>query len=585
MLETKFRTNTCGELNKSNVKQDTVLAGWCHSRRDHGGLIFVDLRDRYGLTQVVFNPESKEAFKEADKLRREDVIQIKGKVVPRKPGMENPKLPTGDIEVEVIELNVLNKAETPPIEIDDRTEANEDLRLKYRYLDLRRPVMANKLMLRNRVAQATREYLNSMNFVEVETPLLIRATPEGARDYIVPSRTRPGKFFALPQSPQLYKQILMVSGMDRYFQLAKCLRDEDLRADRQPEFTQIDMEMSFIDEEDVYKLCEGLVKTIWKKGINVDLKIPFPRMTYQEAMEKYGSDKPDLRFGVELIDITEIATKSDFEVFKKSDVVKCICVPAELSRNDVDKYTEFAQKLGAKGMVYIKVTEKGLESSVVKYFKEEQQKQLVERTGAKTGNTLLIIADRRKKANEILGQLRLEVGKNLSLIVPGWKFIWITKFPLFEYNEEEQIWTPMHHIFSTPHEECIKYLEEDPGMVTGKLYDLALNGIELGGGSIRIHKKELQEKVLKVIGMTYEQAEKRFGFLLNSFRYGAPPHGGLAFGLDRICALMSGTNDIREVIAFPKNKNAECPMDECPSDVEPIQLKELHIKIDIPKKK
>lgn len=585
MVKTELRTHGCGELNKESIDSEVTLCGWCHSRRDHGGLIFVDLRDRYGMTQIVFDPKSSGAcFKEAEQLRREDVIKVTGKVLARKEGMENPNLPTGEIEVEITDMEILNKAETPPLEIDDRIEANEDIRLKYRYLDLRRPVMKNKLMTRHVVTQATREFLNSNKFCEIETPLLIRATPEGARDYIVPSRTNPGKFFSLPQSPQLYKQILMVSGMDRYYQIARCLRDEDLRADRQPEFTQVDMEMSFVDEEDIYELCEGLIKHIWKKAIGVDLKTPFLRLTYAEAMERFGSDKPDMRFGMELIDVSEVVMKSDFEVFKKADVVKCIVVPKEMSRKEVDKYIDYSQKIGAKGLAWMKVTDEGLESNIVKFFNEDIQKELLEKTEAKPGSVIMFIADARMKANEILGQIRLKVAKNLEMIGDGWKFVWVTRFPLFEYDEDGEFWKPMHHIFSMPHEECIKYLDNDPGSVTGKLYDLALNGVELGGGSIRIHRKDIQEQVLNVIGMDYEQAEKRFGFLLESFKYGAPPHGGLAFGLDRVCALISGTNDIREVIAFPKNKNAECPMDGCPSDVEPQQLKELFIKKDLPDK-
>ncbi|MBD3354884.1 aspartate--tRNA ligase [Candidatus Woesearchaeota archaeon] len=581
-----LRTNTCGELGIKQKGKEVKLAGWVHTRRDHGGLIFIDLRDRYGLTQIVFDPENKKEFSAAEKLRREDVISVQGKVVPRKKGMKNPKLKTGEIEVEVSKIDILNKAKTPPIEVEDRKEAGEEIRLKYRYLDLRRPIMQKRLLVRHKAAQAAREYLNKENFMEIETPLLIRATPEGARDFIVPSRVSPGEFYSLPQSPQLYKQILMVSGMDKYYQLARCLRDEDLRQDRQPEFTQIDIEMSFIDEEDVYKLSEGLIKDIWKKAGNVKLKTPFPRLTYEEAMDKYGSDKPDLRFGLELIDVTDVVKDSDFKVFKEAESVKCLNPEKEFSRKDFDKYIDFCQKNGAKGMAWMRVTEKGLESNIVKFFNKDIQKELLDKTKAKKGSALMFIADKKKKTDEILGSLRLELGKDLDLInKKELKFCWITDFPLFEWDEDEDRWSPMHHIFSMPQDDKMKYLEEEPGKVTGKLYDLVLNGVELGGGSIRIHRKDIQEKVLKVIGMEYEEAEKRFGFLLNSFKYGAPPHGGIAFGFDRMSALLNGINDIREVIAFPKNKAAENPMDGCPTEVDEEQLKELHVKVEKVKKK
>ncbi|MBW2995751.1 aspartate--tRNA ligase [Candidatus Woesearchaeota archaeon] len=581
-----LRTHTCGGLGAKDIDKEVKLSGWVHSRRDHGGLIFIDLRDRYGLMQIVFDPKNKEDFSAAEKLRREDVISVDGKVVARKQGMENPKMKTGKIEVEVSKLDVLNKAETPPIEVDDRKEAGEDIRLQYRYLDLRRPVMQKRLMIRHKAAEATREFLNNEKFMEIETPLLIRATPEGARDYIVPSRVNPGKFYSLPQSPQLYKQILMVSGMDRYYQLARCLRDEDLRQDRQPEFTQIDIEMSFIDEEDIYKLGEGLIRAIWKKAIDVELKTPFPRFTYEEAMNRYGSDKPDLRFGLELIDVSDVVKKGEFGVFKDAESVKCLAPEKDFSRKELDEYISFCQEVGAKGMAWMKVTDKGLESNIVKFFSEAIQKELLEATKAKPGSVLMFIADKANTVNYVLGELRLKLRDDLKLAKEEeFKFCWITDFPLFEWDEDNGRWSPMHHIFSMPKEDKVKFLEKEPGKVTGKLYDLALNGVELGGGSIRIHRKELQEKVLKVIGMTYAEAEERFGFLLNSFKYGAPPHGGIAFGFDRICALLNGINDIREVMAFPKNKAAECPMDGSPSGVEEQQLKELHIKTELVKKK
>ena len=578
------RTNTCGELTKKDDKKEVVLQGWVQSRRDHGGVIFIDLRDRYGITQVVFNPDKKEIFKTADSLRREWVIEVDGKVRQRQEGKTNKNLTTGEIEVVAGKLDVLNKAETPPVEVEDRIESNEETRLKYRYLDLRRPVMQNNLIARHKAAKAVRDFLDKENFLEIETPLLIRATPEGARDYIVPSRTCPGKFFSLPQSPQLYKQILMVSGMDKYFQIARCLRDEDLRADRQPEFTQIDIEMSFPDEEDIYSLGEGMLKKVWKDVKGITIKTPFPRLTYKEAMEKYGSDKPDLRYALKLTEVTEIVQKSDFEVFKKAELVKCINPNKDFGRKDLDKYSGFCISCGAKGMAWTKVTKDGLEGSITKYIKPEVQKQLIKKTGAKPDSVLMFIADKPSTVNDVLDRLRRRLAKDLDLIKEGeLSFCWITHFPLFEKDEDTDSWAPMHHIFSMPHDEFVGKMEKEPGKVTGKLYDCTLNGVELGGGSIRIHKKEIQEEALNVIGMNYEQAEKRFGFLLNAFKYGAPPHGGIAFGFDRVCALLNGFNDIRDVIAFPKNKNAENPMDGCPSDVEPIQLKELFIKTDIPK--
>ena len=581
-----LRTHTCGELRKKDIKENITVCGWLQSSRDHGGIIFIDVRDRYGLTQIVFDPKhNKEAHKKAEKLGREYVLQVKGKVRARGKGLENPKLNTGDIEVLVDELNVLNKAEVPPIEVDDNKEASEDLRLKYRFLDLRRPMMQKRLDIRHKAAEATRKYLNSQSFMEIETPLLIRATPEGARDYIVPSRTMPGRFFSLPQSPQLYKQILMVSGCDRYYQLARCLRDEDLRADRQPEFTQIDLEMSFADEDDIMVMSEGLVKEIFKKGVGKNIKVPFQRMTYKEVMERYGSDKPDLRYGLELTDVTSLVHKSDFGVFKNAEQVKCINPEKDFSRKELDEYIDFCIKNGAKGMAWMKITDKGMESSVTKFFKPEMLKKIQKVANAKKG-VLMFIADTPKLVAEVLDRLRRKLADDLELYdKKELRFCWVTDFPLFEHDEESDSWVPMHHIFSMPHDKFVGKMEADPSVITGKLYDCVLNGVELGGGSVRIHKKDVQEEALKVIGMSYEEAKQRFGFLLDSFRYGAPPHGGLAFGFDRVVALMCGISDIREVIAFPKNKNAECPMDGCPSSVDDNQLKELRIKTDVIKKK
>lgn len=581
------RTNTCGELGKKEIKREVCLAGWVQSSRDHGGIIFVDLRDKYGLTQVVFDPKHNKKFhEEAQKLRREDVIAIKGKIRARGEGLENKNLKTGEIEVLVDEFEILSKAETPPIEIEDRADASEDLRLKYRFLDLRRPKMQKHLQIRHNAAQAAREYLNKNSFMEIETPILVRATPEGARDYIVPSRVNPGKFYALPQSPQLYKQILMVSGCDRYYQFARCLRDEDLRQDRQPEHTQIDVEMSFVNAEDVLDMIEGLYKHMMKKVLNIEIKYDFPKISHKDAMEKYGCDKPDLRFALELVDVTEIVKKSDFEVFKKAEKIKCINPQDKFSRNEIDDLINYAISIGSKGLAWMRVTEKDLESNIVKFFNSEIQKKLIEKTKAKKGSILFFIADKEKNANSIMSKLRVEIARRLNLInEKEFKFCWIVDFPLFEWNEEHGKWDASHHIFTAPKKEHIHLLEKEPGKVYADLYDLVLNGVELGSGSIRETNPETQQKVMKVIGIKKEEAIKRFGFLMEAFRYGTPPHGGIGLGFDRIVALMCGYNDIREVIAFPKNKDAECPMDGSPSEVDDAQLKELHIKSDLVKKK
>jgi len=582
-----MRTHTCGELDKSDIKKNVRLCGWTASSRDHGGIIFVDLRDRHGLTQAVFDPKhDKKTHSIAEQLRREDVIVIKGKVRARGKGLENLNLKTGEIEVLVDELDVLSKAETPPLEIDDRVEANEDMRLKYRYLDLRRPKMQKHLLVRHNAAQAAREYLNKNNFLEIETPILVRATPEGARDYIVPSRINPGRFYALPQSPQLYKQILMVSGFDRYYQIARCLRDEDLRQDRQPEHTQIDLEMSFVNAGDVMDLVEGLYKYMMKKVLNVDIKYSFPKISHKEAMEKYGSDKPDLRFGLEFIDVTEIAKKSDFQVFNKAEKIKCINPEDKFSRNEIDDLINYAISVGSKGLAWMRVTDKGLESNIVKFFNAELQKKLIEKTKAKNGSILFFVADKEKSANEILSKIRIEVARRLKLIKENdFRFCWVVDFPMFEWNEDENKWQPSHHIFTAPKKEHHALIEKDHGNIYADLYDLVLNGIELGSGSIRETNPEVQQRLMKVIGLSEKEARQKFGFLMDAFKYGVPPHGGMGLGFDRIVALMCGYNDIREVIAFPKNKDAECPMDGSPSEVEEKQLKELNIKVELVKRK
>lgn len=578
------RTHTCNELNEKAKGKEVVLCGWCHSRRDHGGIIFIDLRDSYGLTQIVFDPRIFRDFSSAEKLRREDVICVKGKVELRKKGMDNPKLKTGKIEVFISEMEHITKAETPPIEIEDKIVANDEMRLRYRYLDLRRPVMQRQLKFRHMVVSAARDFFNTHNFIEIETPLLVKSTPEGARDYVVPSRVNIGRFYALPQSPQLYKQILMLSGFDRYYQVARCLRDEDLRADRQPEHTQFDFEMSFIEADDIMEFVEGLYKHIFKSVLNIKLR-DFPVFTYREAVERFGTDKPDIRFGLELTEVTEIVAKSEFGVFReaaaKGGKVKCINPEKDIPRKEIDRYIEFCQQLGSKGMAWMRVTEKGLESNIAKYFSEEVQKELIKKTGARKDSMLMFIADSEKRCNEIISQLRLRLGSDLGLIKDGeFRFCWVKDFPLFSFNDEEGRWEPEHHMFSMPKKEFIATMEKNPGPVLGDLFDIVMNGTELGSGSIRISSPEIQKKVMKIIGMSEDEANLRFGFLLEAYKYGAPVHGGMGLGVDRLVALMLGTNDIREVIAFPKNKAAQCPMDGSPSEISAAQMKELHLRHD-----
>lgn len=590
MLNTSMRTNSCNELSKKNINKEVTLCGWVNSRRDHGGIIFIDLRDRYGFTQIVFDPEfNKETHKLADSLKREYCIQVTGKVKARKKDMENPNLPTGDIEVFISKLNILAKAKTPPFEIDDRIVPTEELRLKYRFLDLRRPIMQKNLLFRQKCLQSARKFMEEEQFIEIQTPLLVKPTPEGARDYLVPSRVNPGKFYALPQSPQLYKQILMISGFDRYYQLpAVCLRDEDLRADRQPEHSQLDLEMSFVNEEDIMDLVERLMKHITKQLLNKELKEKFPILTYEESMEKYGIDKPDLRISLELINVTSIVKKSDFEVFKKQELIKALPVPKAIGRKEIDSLIDFAQSnLKAKGLAWMRYDGSKLESSIVKYFPEKIQKELINKLKLTKDSTVFFAADKEKKVNEILSQLRIEVGKRFDLIKKDeLKFCWVKNFPLFERNEEENKWEATHHIFSHPTQDTIKYLEKDPSMVIGNLFDLVLNGTELASGSIRISDPKLQENVMKVIGMSKEEAREKFGFLLDAYELaGSPIHGGMGIGFDRVVAMLLGITDIREVIAFPKNKAAQNPMDSSPSEATPQQLADLHIKVDIAKKK
>ena len=589
MLKTSMRTHSCGELDRSHIGKEVILCGWIATRRDHGGIIFIDLRDRYGFTQLVFDPEfDKETHKLADSLKREFCIQVTGKVKERKKGMENKNLPTGEIEVFVSKLNILAKAKTPPFEIDDRIIPTEELRLKYRFLDLRRPIMQRNLEFRQKVSQAAREFMEQEHFLEIQTPMFVKPTPEGARDYLVPSRVNPGKFYALPQSPQLYKQILMIAGIDRYFQLpAICMRDEDLRSDRQPEHSQLDLEMCFVNEQDIMDLVERLMKHIVKKTLGKEIKEKFQVLDYEEAIERFGVDKPDLRYELELTDTTDIVKKSDFEVFKKAEIVKSLVVEKAIGRKEIDSLIDFSQKeLGAKGLAYMKYDGKILESSIVKYFPEKVQKDLLGKLKPKKDSTIFFIADKKKKANEILSGLRKELAKKLDLInKEELRFCWITRFPLFEWNEDENKWEAMHHIFSRPTKDTEKFIEKDPSKVYGNLFDLVLNGTELASGSIRISNPDLQEKMLKIVGIKKEEAYQKFGFLLDAYHYGSGDHGGMGIGFDRTVAMLLGITDIREVIAFPKNKAAQNPMDNSPGETTPAQLSELHIKVDIAKKK
>ena len=582
------RTHTCGKLTVKDVGKSVVLNGWVDKRRDLGGVIFVGLRDRYGITQVVFEPENnEEAHRVGKELRNEFVISIEGTVRKRPDDQINKGMKTGSIDVIVNKIVILSESETPPFPIKDNIETFEDLRLKYRYLDLRRPVFQKTLLLRHRMYQIVRKYFDENSFIEIETPMLMKSTPEGARDYLVPSRIHKGKFYALPQSPQTYKQLLMISGFDRYFQIVKCFRDEDFRADRQPEFTQIDVEMSFVDTEDVLEVVEGLMKLLFKEIWNKELKEPVPRFTFNEAMEKYGSDKPDIRFSLELITLNSVFKNSEFKVFKDAieseGIVSGLVAPgcAKYSRNQIDNLTKIVKNLGAKGLVWIKVTEDSIDSPIAKFLSDDEKEKIVKTMNAGAGDLILILAGKRLKTLIQMGVLRLEIAKRLELVNPDVEpeLLWVTDFPLLDWDEETKRYYAMHHPFTSPRMEDIGLLDADPGKVKARAYDLILNGYEIAGGSIRIHNSDLQLKMFKVLGISKEEAEKKFGFLMNAFKYGAPPHGGIAFGFDRMVMIFAGGTSIRDTIAFPKTTSALSLMDESPSEVSEEQLKELHIAI------
>ncbi len=588
-MGTLRRTHSCNDLTSADIGKEVILMGWVLRRRDHGGVIFIDLRDRNGLTQIVFNPEvNPEVHEKAHQIRSEWVVAIRGKVESRLEGMANTKLDTGEIEVFVDELRILNVSETPPFPLDEESDVSDNIRLQYRYMDLRRPEMAANLIQRHKAVQSLRTYLNDNEFLEVETPMLTRSTPEGARDYLVPSRVNAGKFYALPQSPQLFKQLLMVAGMDRYYQIVKCFRDEDLRADRQPEFTQIDMELSFMDEEQIIDITEGMIAKLFKDTLNIDVAPPFKRITYDDAMDRFGMDRPDTRFGFELVDLTEIAKTCSFKVFRSiadgDGTVRAINAKgcATFSRKDLDVLTDYVAQFGAKGLAWVKMKAEGeWQSPIAKFFSDEERAAMTEALAAEEGDLLFFGADKKSVVLPVLGELRLEVARRLDLLDKNvFNFVWVTDFPLMEYDENKKRFQALHHPFTAPREEDLDKLESDPGSVYSQAYDLVLNGTEIGGGSIRIHQRDIQSRVLKALDISDEEANDKFGFLLKALELGAPPHGGLAFGLDRLLMIITGSDSIRDVIAFPKTQRATCPLTEAPASVARKQLTELYLRPD-----
>lgn len=588
-----MRSHYCGELNRAHIDQEIRLCGWVHRRRDHGGVIFIDLRDREGIAQVVFDPDRAEPFKIADAVRNEYVIRISGRLRLRPEGTANPDRPTGEVEVLGHTIEILNKAKTPPFQLDDE-QVHDDIRLKYRYVDLRRPFMQRNLRLRARIVKTLRAFLDAQGFVEIETPMLTRATPEGARDYLTPSRTQPGNFFALPQSPQLYKQLLMMSGLDRYYQIARCFRDEDLRADRQPEFTQLDIEMSFMDEAAITGLMEAMIQTLFKEALAVELPAPFPRLSYAEAMSRYGSDRPDLRNPLVLTEISDLVKAVEFKVFsgpanRADGRVAALRLPAggRLTRKEIDAYTAYVGRFGARGLAYIKVNEaaagrRGLQSPILKFLTDEVIAGIMARTGAQTGDLIFFGSDQARIVNDALGALRHRLGHEQGLLMAKWAPVWIVDFPLFEHNADQKRWAPLHHPFTAPVTPDIEAIRRAPGEVLSRAYDLTLNGVELGGGSLRIHDAGMQAAILALLGIGAREAEEKFGFLLRALDYGCPPHGGIAFGLDRAVMLMAGLDSIRDVIAFPKTQTASCPLTAAPAPASARQLREAGIKLANP---
>ncbi len=584
-----MRSHYCGQLNESHIDQTISLCGWVHRRRDHGGVIFLDLRDRDGITQVVYDPDTVESFATAEQVRNEFVVRVQGRVRARPEGTENPEMPTGKIEVLGKELEILNAADTPPFQLDEHMAVHEDIRLRNRFIDLRRPEMLNRMRMRSRITSSIRNYLDDNGFLDIETPILTRATPEGARDYLVPSRTHPGQFFALPQSPQLFKQLLMVSGLDRYYQIAKCFRDEDLRADRQPEFTQIDIETSFLDEDQIMDISETMIRGVFKEHLDVDLP-EFPRMTHQEAIYRYGIDRPDLRISMQLVDIADLMKEVEFKVFNApaNDPASRVVVlkvdgGSELSRKQIDEYTDFVGIYGAKGLAWVKVNDidagiEGLQSPILKFMPDDVVARVLERAEAKSGDILFFGADKAGIVNEAIGALRVKLGEDLDMLECEWAPLWVVDFPMFEQDEKDGSLTSVHHPFTAP--SCTpEELEAAPAAALSRAYDMVLNGTELGGGSIRINKPEMQQAVFRVLGIEAEEAEEKFGFLLNGLRYGCPPHGGIAFGLDRLVMMMTGSQSIRDVIAFPKTQSASCLLTDAPGTVNNKQLRELNIRL------